>query len=58
MWGGVWGGGRGRRGNFGLFMLIAMVVGAIGYLLGIIIRMAISRTTRIRRRRRIGGADP
>jgi heat shock protein HtpX len=43
MWGGVWGGGRGRRGNFGLFMLIALVVGAIGYLLAILIRMAISR---------------
>ena len=44
MWGGVWGAGRGRRGNFGLFMLIAMVVGAVGYLLAIVIRMAISRT--------------
>jgi len=44
VWGGVWGGGRGRRGNFGLFLLIAMVVGAIGYLLAIVIRMAISRT--------------
>ena len=44
VWGGVWGGGRGRRGNFGLFLLIAVVVGAIGYLLAIVIRMAISRT--------------
>jgi heat shock protein HtpX len=44
VWGGVWGGGRDRRGNVGLFLLIAMVVGAIGYLLAIVIRMAISRT--------------
>lgn len=44
VWGGVWGGGRDRRGNFGLFLLIAMVVGAVGYFLAIIIRMAISRT--------------
>ena len=44
VWGGVWGGGRGRRGNFGLFLLIAMVVGAVGYCLAIVIRMAISRT--------------
>jgi heat shock protein HtpX len=44
LWGGVWGGGgRGRRGNVGLFLLVAMVVGAIGYLLAIVIRMAISR---------------
>ena len=42
VWGGVW--GRGRRGNFGLFLLIAMVVGAVGYCLAIVIRMAISRT--------------
>jgi heat shock protein HtpX len=44
VWGGVWGGGRGRRGNMGLFLLIAMVVGAVGYFLAIVIRMAISRT--------------
>jgi heat shock protein HtpX len=44
VWGGVWGGGRGRRGNFGLFLLIALVVGAVGYFLAIVIRMAISRT--------------
>jgi heat shock protein HtpX len=44
LWGGVWGGGRDRRGNIGLFFLVAMVVGAIGYLLAIVIRMAISRT--------------
>ena len=44
MWGGVWGGGRGRRGNFGVFLLVAMVVGAIGYLLAIVIRMALSRS--------------
>ncbi|HTX50040.1 MAG TPA: M48 family metallopeptidase [Caulobacteraceae bacterium] len=43
MWGGF-GGLRGRRGNVGLFILVAMVVGAIGYLLAIVIRMAISRT--------------
>ena len=45
MWGGVWGGGRGRRGgSFGVFLLVAMVVGAIGYLLAIVIRMALSRS--------------
>jgi len=44
VWGGIWGGGRGRRGNIGLFLLIAMVVGAVGYVLAIVIRMAISRT--------------
>jgi heat shock protein HtpX len=45
VWGGVWGGGgRDRRGNLGLFLVVAMVVGAIGYLLAIVIRMAISRT--------------
>jgi heat shock protein HtpX len=43
MWGGF-GGLRGRRGNVGIFILVAMVVGAIGYLLAIVIRMAISRT--------------
>jgi len=44
LWGGVWGGGRERRGNLGIFFLVAMVVGAIGYALAIVIRMAISRT--------------
>jgi heat shock protein HtpX len=44
MWGGVWGGGRGRRGGFGVFLLVALVVGAIGYLLAIVIRMALSRS--------------
>jgi heat shock protein HtpX len=44
VWGGVWGGGRGRRGNLGVFLLVAMAVGAIGYVLAIVIRMAISRT--------------
>ena len=44
LWGGVWGGGGGRRGNIGVFFLVAMVVGAIGYVLAIVIRMAISRT--------------
>ncbi|MFI4936644.1 MAG: M48 family metallopeptidase [Caulobacterales bacterium] len=43
LWGGVWGGGRGRRGGFGVFILVAMVAGAVGYLLAIVIRMAISR---------------
>ncbi len=43
MWG-SFGGLRGRRGNVGIFILVAMVVGAIGYLLAIVIRMAISRT--------------
>jgi heat shock protein HtpX len=44
VWGGVWGGGRGRRGNLGVFLIVAMVVGAIGYVLAIVIRMAISRS--------------
>ena len=45
VWGGVWGGGgRDRRGNVGLFLIVAMVVGAVGYFLAIVIRMAISRT--------------
>jgi len=39
----IWGGFRGRRG-VGLFLVIAMVVGAVGYVLAIVIRMAISRT--------------
>jgi heat shock protein HtpX len=43
LWGGSWG-GRDRRGNVGIFLLVAMVVGAVGYLLAIVIRMAISRT--------------
>jgi heat shock protein HtpX len=43
MWGGF-GGLRGRRGNVGIFILVALVVGAIGYVLAIVIRMAISRT--------------
>ena len=43
MWG-SFGGLRGRRGNVGVFFLVAMVVGAIGYVLAIVIRMAISRT--------------
>jgi heat shock protein HtpX len=44
MWGAVGGGGRGRRGNVGVFILVALVVGAVGYVLAIVIRMAISRT--------------
>jgi heat shock protein HtpX len=43
MWGGF-GGLRGRRGNVGVFIVVAMVVGAVGYVLAIVIRMAISRT--------------
>jgi heat shock protein HtpX len=43
MWGGIGGrGGGGRRGNVGLFLIIALVVGAVGYFLAIVIRMAIS----------------
>jgi len=44
MWGAVGGGGRGRRGNVGVFLLVALAVGAVGYVLAIVIRMAISRT--------------
>jgi heat shock protein HtpX len=44
MWGAIGGGGRGRRGNVGIFLLVALAVGAIGYVLAIVIRMAISRT--------------
>src|SRR5579885_1546921 len=43
LWGGSWG-GRSRRGNLGVFFLVAIVVAAVGYLLAIVIRMAISRT--------------
>ena len=45
LWGGVWGGGGrgGGRRNLGVLLLVAMVVGAVGYLLAIVIRMAISR---------------
>lgn len=44
MWG-SFGGLRGRRGgNVGVFMLVALVVGAVGYVLAIVIRMAISRS--------------
>ncbi|HEY1426505.1 MAG TPA: M48 family metallopeptidase [Caulobacteraceae bacterium] len=44
MWG-SFGGLRSRRsGNVGVFMLVALVVGAIGYVLAIVIRMAISRS--------------
>ena len=43
LWG-RFGGLRGQRGSVGIFILVAMVVGAIGYLLAIVIRMAISRT--------------
>src|SRR5581483_11100585 len=44
MWG-SFGGLRGRRsGNVGVFFLVAFVVVAVGYLLAIVIRMAISRT--------------
>jgi heat shock protein HtpX len=43
MWGGF-SSGRGRRGNVGVFLIVAMVVGAVGYFLAIVIRMAISRT--------------
>ena len=45
IWGGIGGSGGGsRRGNVGVFLLVAMVVGAVGYFLAIVIRMAISRT--------------
>jgi heat shock protein HtpX len=44
VWGGVWGGGRDRRGNLGLFLIVAMAVGAVGYFLAVVIRLAISRT--------------
>jgi heat shock protein HtpX len=39
----LWGGARDRRGA-GLFLVVAMVLGAVGYFLAIVIRMAISRT--------------
>ena len=44
LWGGFGGRGGGRRGNVGVFLLVAMAVGAVGYLLAIVIRMALSRT--------------
>ncbi len=39
-----WGGARGRGRSAGVFLLVALVVGAVGYALAIVIRMAISRT--------------
>jgi heat shock protein HtpX len=47
LWGGFGGmrGGSDRRGGgVGVFLLVAAVVGAVGYLLAIVIKMAISRT--------------
>ncbi|MGA0600559.1 M48 family metallopeptidase [Caulobacter sp. KR2-114] len=46
-WGAGWGGGRSRDrdgGNMGLFVILAMVIGAIGYFLAIVIQMALSRS--------------
>jgi len=46
-WGAWGGGGRSRDrdgGNLGLFVILAMVIGAIGYGLAIIIQMALSRS--------------
>jgi heat shock protein HtpX len=39
----IWGGGRTRKG-VGVFLVVAAVVGAVGYVLAIVIRMAISRS--------------
>jgi heat shock protein HtpX len=38
-----WSGDRRRRGGAGLFFLIALLIAAIGYVLAIVVRMAISR---------------
>ncbi len=38
------GGGRGRGKGAGLFVLIALAIAAIGYLLAMVVRMAISRS--------------
>ena len=43
-WGGVSVRGRSNRGGGGIFILVALAVGAVGYLLAIVIRMAISQT--------------
>ena len=38
-----WTGGQRRRGGAGLFFLVALVVAAIGYVLALVVKMAISR---------------
>ncbi|HWA60718.1 MAG TPA: M48 family metallopeptidase [Caulobacteraceae bacterium] len=45
-WGAGWGGGRRSRrdGDVGLFVIIALVVAAVGYVLAIVIQMALSRS--------------
>jgi heat shock protein HtpX len=47
-WGAGWGGGSRSRdrdgGNTGLFVILAMVIGAVGYFLAIVIQMALSRS--------------
>lgn len=47
-WGVGWGGGGRSRdregGNMGLFVILAMVIGAIGYFLAIVVQMALSRS--------------
>jgi len=43
-WGGVSVRGGSRRGNIGIFILVALAVAAVGYILAIVIRMAISQT--------------
>ena len=45
-WGAGWGGGRSRDkgGNVGLFVIIAIVIAAVGYFLAIVIQMALSRS--------------
>ena len=48
MWGGIGGGQRrdsdGKRGGAGVFIVVALAAAAIGYLLAIVIRMALSRS--------------
>lgn len=47
MWGGIGGGRRdseGKRGGGGIFIVVALAAAAIGYVLAIVIRMALSRT--------------
>ena len=49
MWSSWTGGDRRRRGGAGLFIVVALVIAAIGWVLALLIKMAIS----LRRRRRI-----
>jgi heat shock protein HtpX len=44
MWGGAGGGRRDRKGGGLLFIVIALAIAAVGYVLALVIRMALSRS--------------